>query len=30
VGLGDFQISNIEVVSDPCPEYKKEGEAQEE
>lgn len=24
VGLGDYQIANIEVVNDPCPEYKKE------
>jgi ribosome biogenesis protein BMS1 len=23
VGLGDFSIANIEVVNDPCPEFKK-------
>lgn len=25
VGLGDFQIKDIEVVNDPCPEFKKDG-----
>ena len=29
VGLGDFSISNIEVINDPCPEYKKDGEEEE-
>ena len=26
VGMGDFQIKDIEVMHDPCPEFKKEGE----
>lgn len=26
VGMGDFQIKDIEVLHDPCPEFKKEGE----
>lgn len=30
VGLGDFNIANIEVVNDPCPEFKKDGEQPEE
>jgi ribosome biogenesis protein BMS1 len=25
VGLGDYQIKNIEVVNDPCPEFKIDG-----
>ena len=25
VGMGDYQIKDIEVVHDPCPEFKKEG-----
>jgi len=25
VGLGDHQIKNIEVINDPCPEFKKDG-----
>ena len=29
VGLGDLNISNIEVLQDPCPEFRKD-EVQEE
>lgn len=24
VGMGDYMIKNVEVIGDPCPEYKKE------
>ena len=30
VGLGDFQIGNIEVLQDPCPEFKPSTEEPEE
>ena len=23
VGMGDYMIKNVEVIGDPCPEYKK-------
>ena len=29
VGLGDLNISNIEVLQDPCPEFRKETQEEE-
>ena len=28
VGMGDYMIKNVEVIGDPCPEYKKEEQEQ--
>jgi hypothetical protein len=30
VGLGDYKINDIQVIGDPCPEYKKDNDNEEE